>query len=102
MELIQKEPVSDKELEGAKKYLVGSFPLRLDTQSKLAAFLLQVQYYGLGMDYPEKYPFLIKSVTKDDILRVARKYLHPERSVLVVVGNLRDAELRNTLKRGEE
>ena len=102
MELIQKEPVSDKEFEGAKKYLVGSFPLRLDTQSKLAAFLLQVQYYGLGLDYPEKYPSLIKSVTKDDILRVANKYLHPERSVLVVVANLKDAKLKNTPKRGEK
>ena len=102
MELIQKEPVSDKELEGAKKYLVGSFPLRLDTQSKLAAFLLQVQYYGIGLDYPEKYPSLIKSVTKDDILRVANKYLHPERSVLVVVANLKDAKLKNTPKRGEK
>jgi zinc protease len=102
MELIQKEPVSDKELEGAKKYLVGSFPLRLDTQSKLGAFLLQVQYYGLGLDYPEQYPSLIQSVTKEDILRVARKYLHPEKSVLVVVGNLRDAKLKNTSKKGEE
>ena len=102
MELIQKEPVSDKELEGAKKYLVGSFPLRLDTQGKFADFLLQVQYYGLGLDYPEKYPSLIKSVTKDDVLRVANKYLHPERSVLVVVANLKDAKLKNTPKRGEK
>ncbi len=61
MELIRKEPVSDKELDGAKKYLVGSFPMRLDTQDKLANFLAQVQYYDLGLDYAEKYPSLIKS-----------------------------------------
>jgi zinc protease len=61
-----------------------------------------VQYYGIGLDYPEKYPSLIKSVTKDDILRVANKYLHPERSVLVVVANLKDAKLKNTPKRGEK
>ena len=101
MELIQKEPVLDKELEGAKKYLIGSFPMRLDTQGKLADFLLQVLYYGLGLDYPEKYPSLIKSVSKDDILRVARKYLHPESCIVVMVANLKDARLDGLLKSHE-
>jgi zinc protease len=59
MKRIQKELVSEKELEGARKYLVGSFPMRLDTQRKLANFLIQVEYYGLGMDYPARYPGLI-------------------------------------------
>jgi zinc protease len=91
MERIRKEPVSEKELEGAKKYLIGSFPLRLDTQSKMANFLTQVEYYRLGLDYPEKYPFLIQSVTKEEVLRVAQKYLHPENYILVVVANLKEA-----------
>lgn len=91
MERIRKEPVSEKDLEGAKKYLIGSFPMRLDTQSKMANFLTQVEYYGLGLDYPEKYPSLIQSVSKEDVLRVAQKYLFPEKSILVVVGNLKEA-----------
>ncbi len=91
MERIRKEPVSEKELEGAKKYLVGSFPLRLDTQNKLANFLTQVEYYGLGLAYPEKYPSLIGSVTQEEVLRVAKKYLHPEKVILVVVANLKEA-----------
>jgi zinc protease len=91
MERIQKEGVSDKELEGAKKYLIGSFPMRLDTQGKLANFLTQVEYYGLGLDYPEKYPSLIKSITKEDVLRVAKKYLHPQNYILIVVANLKEA-----------
>jgi zinc protease len=91
MERIRKEPVSEKELEGAKKYLIGSFPMRLDTQSKMANFLTQVEYYGLGLDYPEKYPSLIQSVTKEEVLRVAQKYLHPENYILVVVANLKEA-----------
>lgn len=93
MELIRKELVSDQELEGAKKYLVGSFPMRIDTQAKISDFLLQVQYYGLGLDYPEKYPSLINSVTKEDVLRVAKKYLHPENSILVMVADLEKAKL---------
>jgi zinc protease len=91
MERIRKEPVTEKELEEAKKYLIGSFPMRLDTQGKLANFLSQVEYYGLGLGYPEKYPSLIRSVTREDVLRVAKKYLHPEKYVLVIVADLKEA-----------
>jgi zinc protease len=91
MERIRKELVSEKELEGAKKYLIGSFPMRLDTQAKLVNFLTQVEYYGLGLDYPEKYPSLIESVTREEVLRVAKKYLFQENYILVVVANLKEA-----------
>lgn len=91
MERMQKEQVSDKELDSAKKYLIGSFPMRLDTQAKLVNFLTQVEYYGLGIDYPEKYPALIGSVTKEDILRVAGTYLHPKEYTLVIVSNLKES-----------
>jgi zinc protease len=91
MERIQKELISEKELEGAKKYLIGSFPMRLNTQGKLTNFLTQVEYYGLGLDYPEKYSSLIMSVTKEEVLRVAKKYLHPKNLILIVVANLKEA-----------
>jgi len=93
MKRIQKEPVSEKEIEGARKYLIGSFPMRMDTQGKLVNFLLQVEYYGLGLDYPEKYPRLIQSVTREEVLRVARKYLQPENCILVVVANQKMADI---------
>ncbi len=93
MERIRKEMVSEKELEGAQKYLVGSFPMRLDTQGKLANFLLQVEYYGLGLDYPARYPKLIQSVSREEILRVAQKYLHPDNYILAIVANLKAAGL---------
>jgi len=90
IKLMQEALVSEKELEGAKKYLIGSFPLRVDTQAKLAGFMIQEEYYGLGQDYPDKYPGLIRSVTREEVLRVARSYLHPEKYVLVIVGNLKE------------
>jgi zinc protease len=93
MKRIQKEPVSEKEIEGARKYLIGSFPMRMDTQGKLVNFLLQMEYHGLGLDYPEKYPRLIQSVSREDVLRVARKYLHPENCILVVVANQKMADI---------
>ncbi|MGZ3591982.1 MAG: M16 family metallopeptidase, partial [Thermodesulfobacteriota bacterium] len=93
MERIQKELVLEKELESAKKYLIGSFPMRFDTQAKVANFLSQVEYYGLGLDYPEKYPSLIRSITREEILRIAKKYLDPQQYVLVIVANLKEAGL---------
>jgi zinc protease len=93
MERIRKDPVSEKELEGAKKYLIGSFPMRLDTQGKLASFITAVEYHGLGFDYASRYPSLIQSVSKGDVLRVAQKYLFPEKTILVVVANLKEAAI---------
>jgi zinc protease len=93
LKAIQENPVSVQELERAKKYLVGSFPFRLDTQLKLARFLTEVEYHGLGLDYPEKYASSINAVTRKDVLRVAQKYLFPENAALVVVANLKEAGL---------
>ncbi len=91
MKRIREELVSERELEGAKKYLIGSFPMRLDTQGKLANFLTQVEYYGLGLDYPDKYPSLIRSITREEVLRVAKAYLYPENTILIIVANLKEA-----------
>ncbi len=91
MERMQRELVSNQELERAKKYLTGSFPLRLDTQSELVNFLSRVEYYGLGLDYPDRYLSHIRSLTREDILRTAKQYLHPDRYILAVVADLKEA-----------
>jgi zinc protease len=91
MKRIREGKVLEKELDGAKKYLIGSFPMRMDTQGKLANFLSQVEYYGLGLDYPEKYRSLIGSVTRDEVLRVAKTYLHPDNYILVIVAHMKEA-----------
>jgi len=84
---IREESVTDQELSDAKDYLIGSFPLRLDTNRRVASFLVQVEFYQLGLDYPERYSDLIRKVTREDVERVARQYLHPEKLITVVVGN---------------
>ncbi len=84
---IRSEPVSEQELNDAKDYLTGSFPLRLDTNRKIASFLAQVEFYDLGLDYPERYGDLIRAVKSEDVLRVAKRYLQPEKLITVVVGS---------------
>lgn len=78
---------TDREIQEAKDFLTGSFPRRIDTMGKIADFLSSVEFFGLGLDYQDKYAQYINSITREDILRVARKYLHPDSYVLVVVGS---------------
>jgi zinc protease len=86
--------VSDTELSEAKAYLIGSFPLRLETTGKLASLLSKVGFYELGLEYFSDYPKQIEKVTQEDILRVAKTYLSPEKMSLVVVGNLSEAKVK--------
>ncbi len=91
---VQNDLVSEKELADAKAYLTGSFPLRMDTSAKIAGILTAVEIYNLGLDFPQRYAGLINSVTREDILRVAKKYLHPDKMVIVVVANQEKAKLK--------
>ncbi len=91
---IQNEPVSEKELADAKAYLTGSFPLRMDTSAKIAGMLTSVECYGLGIDYPTRYAGLINAVTREDVQRVAKKYIHPESMAVIVVANQEVAKIK--------
>jgi zinc protease len=78
-------PVADRELALAKQYLIGSFPLRLDTSGKVADFLVAVEDRGLGLDYADRYKERIGKVTAADVQRVAAKFFTPAVFDLVVV-----------------
>ncbi len=93
LERLRMEPVSEGELQAAKKFLIGNFPLKYSLQQDFAKFLAQIEFYGLGSDYPDRYASLINSVTEEDILRVAKKYLKPE-NVVVIVADLKKAQVK--------
>ncbi len=90
---IQAQAVSQADLDSAKKFLIGSFPLKIDRQGSIASFLIQVELYGLGLDYAERYPKLIDAVTVAEVQRVAKRYLHPDSYILVAVANQKEAAL---------
>jgi zinc protease len=92
---MRENPVSDLELAEAKAFLIGSFPLRLDSTAKLTQVLAQVEFFGLGFEYFSQYPKWIERVTKEDVQRVARQYLDPQHYALVVVGNIGKAKIRH-------
>jgi zinc protease len=86
MARLGREPVTPGELERAKSYLIGSFPLRLDTSGKLARFVAAVEENGLGLDYPDRYKARIARVSAADLQRAAARYLDPATFASVMVG----------------
>ncbi|MEQ8227320.1 MAG: pitrilysin family protein [Rhodospirillales bacterium] len=78
--------VTEAELTAAKQYLTGSFPLRFTATERIASMLVGMQLEDLGMDYLDKRNSFIEAVGMDDIRRVARKLLHPDKLTVVVVG----------------
>ncbi len=90
---IREKDVSKKELSEAKAYMVGSFPLRIDTTRKVASLLPQIEFHNLGLHYLKEYAELINRVTVADVRRVAKKYLHPDQYVLVLVGKQKEIRL---------
>lgn len=82
---IKSTSVTDNELNAAKAYLIGSFPLKIDTNAKISNMLVQLEFYNLGLDYPDRYPAIIKAITKDDIKAAANKYLPTENNAIEVI-----------------
>lgn len=80
------EGVTEQELDEAKAYLTGSFPLRLDSDAKLASYLLFIERHHLGLDYLQRFPALINAVTRGQVAAAARHYLDPDGLIVVVVG----------------
>ena len=77
---------NESELADAKTFLTGSFPLRLDSNSKIASMLVAIQLDDLGIDYLERRNDYIDAVTLDDVRKAAAKFLKPDELVFVVVG----------------
>lgn len=78
--------VTDAELEAAKKYLTGAYPLRFSGNGRIAAQLLGIQTAGLGLDYVNRRNALVEAVTREDVARVAKRLLDPGELSFVVVG----------------
>jgi len=82
-----RDRVNERELEGAQEYLTGSFPLTIETPSQIALQVLNAVFYGLDLKELENYRERVNAVSVDDLQRVAREYLHPDRLTIVLVGD---------------
>jgi zinc protease len=80
------ELVSDEELADSKANFVGRLPLSLESNAGVAAALRNLERYQLGLDYYRRYPDLIKSITSEEVLAAARRYLDPRMLAVAVAG----------------
>lgn len=87
LERIRTENVTDEELRNAKSFLTGVFPISHETQESLLNALLTQKLYDLPADYLQTYRQKINAVTIQDVRRVAEKYISPDKTAIVIVGD---------------
>lgn len=86
---LQRQRVSERELSYAQAYLTGNFPLTIETPSAIASQVLNAVFYGLDLEELQTFRERVNAVTVDDIQRVAKTYLQPDRLSIVLVGDAR-------------
>ena len=79
-------PVTQDEFGEARDFCTGSLALRLETNDGVAATLSEIELFGLGLDYLQRYPDIIRALTPEQILSVTRKYAQVEHYALAIAG----------------
>jgi zinc protease len=80
-------PFTEVEVARAKDNILSSFLFRYDTKDKVLAERERLEFYGYPADYLETYQAALKNVTVADVQAVAKKYVHPDKLAILVVGN---------------
>ena len=75
---IRTELVTEEELEAAKNYVIGSFGRSLESPQTLGSFALNIERYGWEEDYYSEYLKKLQSVTREEVMETAKKYLQPD------------------------
>lgn len=81
-----KSGVTKQELSDSQANYIGRLPLSLESNGGVVSAILNIHRYQLGMDYYQRYEGMVRGVTRDDVLEVARKYIDPDRLVIVTAG----------------
>ncbi len=87
LDRIRDERVPEKDLNLAKDFMTGSFPRQIETPQQVAGRIATARLRRLPKDYLEKYRERVAAVDAAEVQRVTRKHLHPERALVVVVGD---------------
>ena len=82
----REEGPSEEELVAAKRNITGGFPLRIDSNRKIVEYIAMIGFYGLPMDYLDRFNARVEAVTVEQIREAFQRRVDPERMVTVVVG----------------
>ena len=80
-------PIPDERLNEVKNYLVGNFPMSIQTAERVAYLLSDLKLYGLPLTYYNNYISSIQQITKEDLVGIAKKYLDVSKMSIVISGD---------------
>jgi zinc protease len=85
---LKKRPIDDEEMKRAKDSILNSFVFKFDSPEKVLQEKMAYEFFGYPLDFLERFQKQIEKVTKDDVARVAAKYLHRDQMSVLVVGHV--------------
>ena len=77
---------SEAEMEAAIRHITGGYPLRIDSNRKILEYVAMIGFYGLPLDYLERFNERVRAVTRKQVAEAFRRRIHPDRMVTVIVG----------------
>lgn len=80
------EPVSLEELQDSQANYIGRLPLSMESNNGVAAALLNMERFQLGLDYYQQFPGHVKTITPEAVLQAAQHYLFPEQMIAISSG----------------
>jgi len=80
-------PITDDEMQSAKNALIQSLPARFASVGSVSNSISEIYTQDLPEDYYQSFVTRVNAVTKDDVLRVANKYIDPQHLAIVIVGD---------------
>jgi len=84
---LQDEPISGDELSMVRNYLIGMFPLQIETPAQVAAGVINIELYNLPKNYYDTYRTKVNAITSRDLQTAAKKYFRPENIAIVISGD---------------
>lgn len=87
IDIIRREKVTPQELQDAKDAFLNSYVFEFSTPDRVMYTSLSREFYGIDENIADRLVEDVKKVTADDILEVAKEYLHPDKMIITVVGN---------------
>lgn len=86
MRKLRAAPPAAQEVEDVVLYLTGSFVFGLERNGNLAAYAIRAKRFGLGFDYVQRFPDLVRAVTPSEVRAVAERHLDPDRVIVISAG----------------
>ena len=78
-------PTPEEQTDGVTS-LLGALPRQLETNEGAAAVMGEIELYDLGLDYLERYPYIVRSLTREQVIETARRWINPQHLVTAIAG----------------